>query len=127
MACSASTPLYHVHHVVDGDTIRVTGGGIVRLIGVDTPERGECGYAEAKAITTQLVLNKDVTLEAGAKSDTDKYGRFLRYVNVDGYDVGLTLIRYGYAKARYDSRDGYGYHPYEDAYVKADAETPDIC
>ena len=33
----------------------------------------------------------------------------------------------GFARARYDSRDGYGRHPRQDDYVAADAATPSIC
>ena len=41
-------------------------------------------------------------------------------------DAGLTLIRQGLAIARYDSRDGYGYHPREPAYIAADSATATI-
>ena len=54
----------------------------------------------------------------------DRYGRSLRYVDVDGVDAGLRLITQGYAVARYDSRDGYGRHAREAAYVRADARSP---
>ena len=37
-----------VDYVVDGDTIRLRSGVYVRLIGIDTPEVGECGYRAAK-------------------------------------------------------------------------------
>ncbi len=40
-------------------------------------------------------------------------------------DSGLALIEQGHAIARYDSRDGYGRHDREDAYVGADAASPD--
>ena len=33
-----------VDYVVDGDTIRLGSGTYVRLIGIDTPEVGECGF-----------------------------------------------------------------------------------
>ena len=48
------------------------------------------------------------------------YGRLLRYVDVGSTDAGLRLIRSGLATARYDSRDGYGFHPREPRYVAAD-------
>ena len=37
-----------VAYVVDGDTIRLKSGAYVRLIGIDTPEVGQCGYRAAK-------------------------------------------------------------------------------
>jgi endonuclease YncB( thermonuclease family) len=38
-----------VNYVVDGDTIRLRSGVYVRLIGIDTPETGECGYRPRNA------------------------------------------------------------------------------
>ena len=43
-----------------------------------------------------------------------------RYIEVDGFDVGLVLINEGLAIARFDSRDGFGTHNREAAYVRAD-------
>jgi endonuclease YncB( thermonuclease family) len=114
-----------VTEVVDGDTIDVRGYGTIRVIGIDAPERGECGHARAGELMQALTLGKRVTLVAGARDDRDRYGRLLRYVDVDGRDAGLVLIRRGLAVARYDSRDGYGAHPRERRYVAADAASPD--
>ncbi len=105
--------------IVDGDTIDVDTGERIRLIGVDTPERGRCGAAEATAATRSLVANKEVVLTPGTRNDRDRYGRALRYVDVDGVDLGMELLRRGLAVARYDSRDGYGRHDREAAYIAA--------
>lgn len=118
--------------VVDGDTIDVRNAdGVrerVRIIGIDTPERGACGFAEASQALSSRVLGRTVELEAGARDDRDRYGRILRYVDVGTVDAGLSLIEQGYAVARYDSRDGYGRHPREDTYVAADAASePSTC
>lgn len=118
-------PTYVVTHVVDGDTIDLDSGDSVRLVGIDTPERGECGFGPAQSALKRLVLGKEVTLVA-SDEDADKYGRLLRYVEVGDLDVGLRLIRKGLAIARYDSRDGYGRHPREDRYITADAAAADI-
>ncbi|HWJ10682.1 MAG TPA: thermonuclease family protein [Nocardioides sp.] len=118
-------PTYTVVDVVDGDTLDLDSGDTVRLAGIDTPERGECGFGPAQSALKRLVLGKEVTLVA-SDEDHDKYGRLLRYVEVAGLDAGLRLIRKGLAIARYDSRDGYGRHPREDAYVAADEAAPDI-
>jgi micrococcal nuclease len=110
---------------VDGDTLDVrSSAGLVeriRVIGIDTPERGECGFAEAAGMLSDLVLGKQVTLVAGARDNRDRYNRLLRYVDVGSTDAGLELIKAGLAVARYDSRDGYGAHPREASYVAADA------
>lgn len=121
----ASGPTVTVTRVVDGDTIWVSDGSKVRLIGIDTPEIGECGYDESGSLLRQLVDGRQVTLVAGARDDVDRYDRLLRYVDVDGVDANLEMIRSGRAVARYDSRDGYGRHAREDAYIAADASSPD--
>ncbi len=121
----ALAPRTHlVVHVVDGDTVDLANGERVRLVGMDTPERGECGYEESSARLSQLVLGRRVRL-VESDEDRDGYGRLLRYLDVDGVDAGLTLVREGHAIARYDSRDGYGFHPREPEYLRADASSPD--
>jgi endonuclease YncB( thermonuclease family) len=115
-----------VSNVVDGDTVDVEGVGRIRVIGIDTPERGACGYDSATLAMAALVLGEPVTLVPGATEDVDRYGRLLRYLDVGATDAGLELIEDGWAIARYDSRDGYGAHPREVAYVAADQAAPDL-
>lgn len=116
--------------VIDGDTIVVNINGVeekVRLVGIDTPERGECGFAEAtQALELLLSLPSLGLVEAGG-DDRDRYGRLLRYLDIDGQDPGLELIRAGLAKAAYDSRTGYGKHTREDSYISLDEITASLC
>lgn len=113
-----------VASVTDGDTIELVGGARVRLIGIDTPERGECGFGEASALLRSLIAGRPVQLVPGARDDRDRFGRLLRYVEVDGVDLNLWMINSGRAIARYDSRDGYGRHARENEYVAADRQSP---
>jgi micrococcal nuclease len=113
-----------VTRVIDGDTIEVSDGNRVRLIGIDTPERGECGYDEATAALRSLIGGAQVRLVPGARDDVDRYGRLLRYVEANGMDANLEMVRSGLAITRYDSRDGYGRHDREDVYVAAEQEAP---
>lgn len=88
-----------VTRVIDGDTIEVILSGRkyrVRLIGIDTPERGRPYYREATNKTKELVLAKQVRLVKDV-SETDRYGRLLRYVYVNGTFVNAELVRQGYA------------------------------
>ena len=89
--------------IVDGDTVDVRLGSSVyrlRYIGMDTPEMpGDCYAQEATERNRQLVLGKSVCLEKDV-SETDRYGRLLRYVWLPGGDmVGAILVREGYALA----------------------------
>jgi endonuclease YncB( thermonuclease family) len=125
-----------VTRIIDGDTIAVNVGGEVenvRLIGIDTPEIGECGYAEAIEALATLLEGRPIQLTSDpAVVDRDHYDRLLRHLwipdpnNVGTQaDIGLAMIDTGWAIARYDSRDGFGRHLLEDRYVTADEATPD--
>lgn len=119
-----------VAYVVDGDTIVVDIGVdrfTIRLVGIDTPEREQCGWGEATEAMRALVDGKTVELYGGAHADADPFGRLLRYVFVDGIDAGLEQIKNGYAIARYDSRDGYGPHTHEASYIAADEASEPFC
>lgn len=120
-----------VVEVVDGDTLWVQADGAdrvkVRAIGYDTPEQGECGFDDATTYLANLIEGKEVTLESGGTNDVDKYGRLLRYVNVNGKDVGTTMIEAGLAIARYDGIDGYEEHPKQNEYRKLDMTVPNLC
>jgi micrococcal nuclease len=93
-----------VAEVIDGDTIRLASGETVRYIGVDTPEtrhpqKGvECYGTEASNRNKQLVEGARVRLEKDV-SDTDRYGRLLRYVYVDDTFINFELVAQGYARA----------------------------
>jgi endonuclease YncB( thermonuclease family) len=107
--------------VTDGDTIE-TSAGPVRLIGIDAPEQGAWGYAEAAAELGVFLATGPVTLvTVDGRDDTDRYGRLLRYVNVGGQDAGTHMIDTGWAIAKYDGRDGYGAHPLQTDYITRDA------
>jgi endonuclease YncB( thermonuclease family) len=89
-----------VNFVIDGDTIDVTINGQsqrVRYIGVNTPERDEVCYNEARQANTLFVNGKTVRLVKDAEN-TDRFGRLLRYVYVDGLFVNQALIEQGYAE-----------------------------
>jgi micrococcal nuclease len=88
-----------VAHVVDGDTLDV-GRERVRVLGIDTPERGECGYTPASRATAGLALGRVIQLEADeTQAARDRFGRTLAYVRLpDGRDLGEVLLRRGLAR-----------------------------
>jgi micrococcal nuclease len=93
-----------VRQVIDGDTITVSGVGLVRLIGVDAPEKTG-GYREAEPFgdaatrfVKQLVEGKVVRLEYDGERQ-DQYQRTLAYVFLeDGTLVNEAIIRAGWAE-----------------------------
>ena len=121
----AATTSARVTRWIDGDTVATTRG-TVRVIGIDTPERGACGSAAATRHALAIApAGSSIQLSNPASVvDHDRYGRDLRYVlTPTGRDVGLAQIRDG-AHARYDSTDGYQWHPRQARYHRADANHP---
>ncbi|MEK7218689.1 MAG: thermonuclease family protein, partial [Patescibacteria group bacterium] len=105
VAFSASEDRATVTTVVDGDTFKVQLDKVesVRMIGIDTPETVhpskpvQCFGREASAKLKELLQGKDIALEKNPAEDRDKYDRLLRYVNLDGTDIGAKMIEEGYA------------------------------
>lgn len=86
----------------DGDTLRLSGIGKVRLIGVDTPEvygGVECYGREASAFTERVLPpGTRVTYKLGPEP-RDRYGRALAYVWLDdGRFFNEMLVDRGYAQ-----------------------------
>ena len=89
-----------VVHVIDGDTIDVLLNGQVvrvRYIGMNTPERNEVCSAEATRANIELVNGKTVTMTRD-QSETDRFGRLLRYIYVGDVFVNAQLVEQGYAE-----------------------------
>lgn len=95
-----------VRKVVDGDTLEVSGGERVRLIGVDTPETKDpnrpvgCFGQEASRFTATLLPPGTPVRLVGDVEQRDRYGRLLAYVyrRADGLFVNAELLRRGYAQ-----------------------------
>ncbi|MDO9045976.1 MAG: thermonuclease family protein [Methanobacteriaceae archaeon] len=88
-------------YVVDGDTIDVVGVGRIRFSGVNTPERGQAGYQEAKDFVKSYCLGKTVYLDIDDAKNHDKYGRTLAVVYVDNKNINALLLKKGYAEIMY--------------------------
>jgi micrococcal nuclease len=106
-----------VIRATDGDTLQLSNGEKVRLIGIDTPESSnnsklrrdakKTGHdaseiirmgKEAAAFTRSLVQGKRVRLELDVRQ-RDKYGRLLAYVYLeDGTFVNAEIMKAGYAQ-----------------------------
>ena len=103
-----------VHKVVDGDTIDVDidlGFSVsffsrVRLAGIDTPEsrttdakEKALGLEVKEKIKKELAAAKDVVIKTEKPDSSEKYGRILGWVFLDGSEISLNqkLINEGYA------------------------------
>lgn len=109
---TASPSAEMVTRIVDGDTIEIATGQKLRYIGIDTPETKDpkktkqCFGEEAAVKNKELVEGKRIRMEKDV-SETDRYGRLLRYVYVTDSTaspeatifVNEYLVKEGYAYA----------------------------
>jgi micrococcal nuclease len=93
-----------VSYAVDGDTLEVAldngRSERVRLIGIDTPERGQCYAGKATGAARALADDQRVLLKGdGTQATRDAYGRLLAYVWIRARrDLGYQLLARGVAK-----------------------------
>ena len=81
-----------VTKVVDGDTLDINGTRI-RLALVDTPERGQPGFYEAKKFVESLCLGKKGELDVdNGQRRGDRYGREIGVVYCDGLNANEKLM-----------------------------------
>ena len=88
-----------VTKIIDGDTVIVSGGETIRLLGMDTPEKGEPYYKEATNYLKQTILFQEVYLEKDIE-DRDVYGRQLRWVWFNNTLIDLEQVKNGLAISR---------------------------
>lgn len=92
-----------VSSIVDGDTIHVQMNGQeykVRYIGIDAPETGTGNQASIAAAANSAMTNGQTVMMVKDQSETDSFGRLLRYVIAGNGFVNYELVRQGYASAK---------------------------
>jgi hypothetical protein len=102
-----------VERVIDGDTI-VVNGSSTRLLGINSPEKGEVGYLKAKKFLEDYILEKEIKIYFG-KDKTDRYGRKLGYIFLNSKNINLESVRKGYSNFYFPS----GKDKYYNQFVKA--------
>lgn len=106
--CGPSTAV--VSRAIDGDTLELSDGKRVRMLLVDTPEstngKTDCFGQQAAQFTSDTVTGKTVELSYDEAGCTDRFGRTLAYVKVNGVDLNRTLVEQGYACTLYVSPSG---------------------
>jgi micrococcal nuclease len=118
-----------VSRVIDGDTVVYKNGNIsqsVRMLGINTPEKGEKYYAEAKNYTASLIMNKTIKIE---RRGYDLYDRELAYLfdESGNININLELIKAGYANAYFpEGKDNY-YSQFMSAWESCIASNQNLC
>lgn len=111
------SPTVLVTRVIDGDTIKLSNGKVVRYIGIDTPETAkgqtpnrsgsgqappQCFALEATEMNRQLVESKRVKIKTD-KNEMDNFGRTLAYVYLEEIFVNQHLLEQGAGKFQLDT------------------------
>jgi len=100
LSAAASALEGRVVGVTDGDTIKVLDGWFVehkiRLQCIDAPEKSMPFGQRAKQALASLVAGKNVSVKV---LDTDRYGREVGEVSVDGRSANLDMVIMGFAWA----------------------------
>jgi endonuclease YncB( thermonuclease family) len=118
---------WFVLRAIDGDTlvVRLEGGEIerketVRLLNVNTPEKNQPGFGEAREALKTLVRGGEVKLECEDPlvEKRDGFGRLLAYVIADGVNVNVELVRRGWSRLYIK----YGKRRLHDEFAAAEAE-----
>lgn len=83
-----------ISKVIDGDTVELMGGNRLRLLSLDTPEKGNLYHDDAKEFLSNLTLGKTAKIEF-ADTRRDRYGRLLGYLYVDSIFINKIIIENG--------------------------------
>ena len=87
-----------VRKVIDGDTVELFNGLILRYVGMTAPETGEPFEKEATEANRVLVEGKEIKLEYDNYT-SDKFGRILAYpILENGTNVSIELVKKGMAE-----------------------------
>jgi len=86
-----------VKRVIDGDTVELFNGTVLRYTAITAPEDGESFAEEATKLNQLLVEGKEIKLEYDNYT-SDKFGRVLAYPIINGVNVCVELVSKGMAE-----------------------------
>lgn len=86
-----------VKKVIDGDTVELFNGTVLRYVGITAPEEGEDFAEEATKLNQSLVEGKEIKLEYDNYT-SDKFGRVLAYPIINDKNICVELARKGMAE-----------------------------
>ncbi len=91
-----------VIRIIDGDTVELEGNIRVRLLGINTPEKGMLKSGLAIEYLENNILSKKVKI---VHFGSDKYGRILGYLFVNEININEVLLEKGFAHLYYYGKD----------------------
>ena len=112
---------HEIKRIIDGDTFVIESGEHIRMIGINSPEKGEFYYDNATDCLKDLILGKKIILESDVKNK-DYFGRLLRYVYTKYGFVNLGMVERGCA-AYYDPKPN---NKYSEQFVDAENKSREL-
>jgi len=88
--------------IIDGDTIKTNNSQTLRLLGINTPEKTQPFYQEAKDFLIQKIQNKTIQIESHG---SDKYRRTLAYIFLEDQNINAQILQNGLATLYYYDKD----------------------
>lgn len=86
-----------VKRVIDGDTVELFNGTVLRYTAITAPEEGEDFAEEATKLNQELVEGKEIKLEYDNYT-SDKFGRILAYPILYNKNICIELVSKGMAE-----------------------------
>lgn len=114
---------FTVKRVIDGDTIVVGDDTHVRLLGINTPEKGEKYYQEAKEFVNNSLYNKTIFVESFGE---DKYYRTLGVIFFKDENFNAKIVELGFANAYILDKNRYN-NDFRDAWETCIASGRNLC
>ena len=112
-----------VERVIDGDTL-VIDGNSMRLLGINTPEKGEFLYEEAKDFLEELTFNKTLLVEKHGK---DLYGRELVYLFDKKKNLNIEIVKEGFANYYFPEGKDTRYNKFKRAWETCLRNNKNLC
>jgi micrococcal nuclease len=114
-----------VERVIDGDTVIINGTS-VRLLGMNSPEKGEDYFIESKNFLENETLGEVVSIHFEGQK-FDKYNRKLAYLYLDGKNINLESVKNGYSNFYFPSGKNKYYKKFLAAWANCLLEGKNLC
>lgn len=114
-----------INRIVDGDTVD-SDIGKIRMLGINSPEKGEPYYKEAKDFLNEELLNKTAGIEYG-KDKKDRYGRTLGYLFLNNKNINLKQVEQGLANYYFPSGKDIYYDDFKEAWENCIENNKNLC
>ncbi len=114
-----------VERVIDGDTVVINGSSI-RLLGINSPEKGEPFSLKSKEFLEEKILGENVRIYFDVEK-FDRYKRKLGYIFYEGSNINLESVREGYSNYYFPSGKRKYYSEFVGAWTNCLEEGKNLC